>query len=238
MNGKFYVYEHWRTDKNECFYVGKGTGNRAYKMKDRNIFHKAIQQKLSNLGLAIEIKIIFGGLSEQEAFDIEIARIVFWRADGADLANLTDGGEGVSGIIVSKETKEKLRCAHIGKNKSLEHAKNISKGKKGKSPNRPNYIVSEETKKKISNSLKGNKNGEGHSVSNAAKQALSSRSLGNNWGKFNKGKLRPDAKERLIGNKYGKMNEGRKHSEEAKIRMSIAQKKWREKKKLEMCVNG
>ena len=25
----FYVYEHWRPDKNVCFYVGKGKGKRA-----------------------------------------------------------------------------------------------------------------------------------------------------------------------------------------------------------------
>lgn len=24
MKNNFYVYEHWRLDKDECFYVGKG----------------------------------------------------------------------------------------------------------------------------------------------------------------------------------------------------------------------
>lgn len=38
-SGLYYVYEHWRLDKDECFYVGKGRGNRAYKMRDRNRFH-------------------------------------------------------------------------------------------------------------------------------------------------------------------------------------------------------
>lgn len=29
MKNNFYVYEHWRLDRDECFYVGKGTGKRA-----------------------------------------------------------------------------------------------------------------------------------------------------------------------------------------------------------------
>lgn len=26
----FYVYEHWRLDRDECFYVGKGQRKKAY----------------------------------------------------------------------------------------------------------------------------------------------------------------------------------------------------------------
>ena len=47
MNGKFYVYEHWRPDRGECFYVGKGHGRRAYDMRrGRNRWHKFMQEKL------------------------------------------------------------------------------------------------------------------------------------------------------------------------------------------------
>src|SRR5580658_6240831 len=98
MNGKFYVYEHWRPDRGECFYVGKGHGRRAYDMRrGRNRWHKFLQAKLSALGTAIEIKIIADGLTEAEAFAKEIERIAFWKNDGADLCNLTDGGDGPSG---------------------------------------------------------------------------------------------------------------------------------------------
>lgn len=95
---KFYVYEHWRTDRDECFYVGKGKGIRAYKMNCRNRHHKAIQAKVSREGAAIEIKIVSSGLSEEEAFFIEMERIAFWRDKKVDLANLTSGGEGPSGL--------------------------------------------------------------------------------------------------------------------------------------------
>ena len=95
---KFYVYEHWRTDRDECFYVGKGRGSRAYKMNCRNRHHKAIQAKVIREGCAIEVRIVSSGLTENEAFSLEIERIAFWRSKNIDLANLTNGGEGPSGL--------------------------------------------------------------------------------------------------------------------------------------------
>ena len=41
--GRFYVYEHWRPDRDECFYVGKGKGGRANVMYGRNRHHEAVQ---------------------------------------------------------------------------------------------------------------------------------------------------------------------------------------------------
>lgn len=113
----FYVYEHWRTDKDECFYVGKGCGDRAYNMSSRNFYHKAIQKKLNISGFAIEIKIVNSGLEEDVAFDLERNRIAFWRENGADLANFTDGGEGKSGKH-SEEHCKKISKALIGQKKS------------------------------------------------------------------------------------------------------------------------
>lgn len=108
-NGEtFYVYEHWRLDRDECFYVGKGRAGRAYSMKGRNCHHKAIVAKLSRIGSAFEVKMVAVGLSEADAFALEIERIVFWREAGADLTNMTDGGEGISGFHHSEETCRKL----------------------------------------------------------------------------------------------------------------------------------
>lgn len=104
-SGTFYVYEHWRLDRDECFYVGKGRAGRAYSMKGRNCHHKAIVAKLSRIGSALEVKMVAVGLSEADAFALEIERIVFWREAGADLTNMTDGGEGISGLRHSDETK-------------------------------------------------------------------------------------------------------------------------------------
>lgn len=105
--GNFYVYEHWRLDRNECFYVGKGSGKRAYDMSCRNKHHQAIRAKMNRIGSAIEVRIVASGLCEKGAFDLEIERIKYWSDAGADLANRTYGGEGVR-YPKSAEHKAKL----------------------------------------------------------------------------------------------------------------------------------
>ena len=111
----FYVYEHWRLDRDECFYVGKGKGSRAYSVKDRNRHHKAICAKLSREGFAMEVRMVATGLSEEEAFSLERDRIKFWRDAGIDLVNLTDGGEGLSGYRMTEEAKQHLSKINKGK---------------------------------------------------------------------------------------------------------------------------
>lgn len=108
----FYVYEHWRLDRDECFYVGKGMKNRAYKMRDRNAHHRAIMAKLSREGSGMEVRMVATGLTEEEAFSLEIKRISFWREAGADLANQTHGGEGVSGFPAYN--RKKVMCVSTG----------------------------------------------------------------------------------------------------------------------------
>lgn len=102
----FYVYEHWRLDRDECFYVGKGHGRRAYDMKGRNRHHKAIMSKVAREGFAVEVRIVASGLTENAAFVIESQRISFWREAGVDLANMTAGGEGASGLKHGEDTKK------------------------------------------------------------------------------------------------------------------------------------
>jgi len=114
MSNTFYVYEHWRLDKDECFYVGKGSGYRAYKRTDRGAHWSNIVSKLERIGSAYEIRIVECGLTESEAFDLEIKRIEFWQ-DKVDLSNKTRGGEGVSGLIMSDESKAKMSAKKIGK---------------------------------------------------------------------------------------------------------------------------
>jgi hypothetical protein len=107
---KFYVYEHWRPDKDLPFYVGKGNGDRAFRLKKgRNIFYRRIAEKLEKLGMCVEVRMVSSGLSEERAHCLEVERIAFWRSQGLILANLTDGGEGVSGLKHSEKTKRVLR---------------------------------------------------------------------------------------------------------------------------------
>jgi NUMOD3 motif len=123
MSGKFYVYEHWRPDRGECFYVGLGQGYRANIMRGRNYLHKAIRRQLRDAGLAVEVKIIAMGLTREEAISKEIERIAFWRNDGAYLCNLTAGGAG--NLAPSEATRALMRKAKIGRKLSEEHKQKI-----------------------------------------------------------------------------------------------------------------
>ena len=158
---KFYVYEHWRPDRDEPFYVGKGSGRRAYHMSGRNSHHKAIQAKLSRLGMCVEVRLVASGLTEDEAFCMEIERIASLQSSGADLANMTIGGEGPSGAKrppMPLVTREKLSKAHKGKKLSSAHVQKMAAAHRGMK--RPPF--SDEHKKKLSEGRRGMKFSEEH----------------------------------------------------------------------------
>src|SRR5258706_14477107 len=92
----FYVYEHWRPDKDICFYVGKGHGRRAYRLDrgERNIHYNRVAKKLATLGMYIEVRLVAFGLNEVEAFSLERERIAFWKQEKIKLTNMSDGVEG------------------------------------------------------------------------------------------------------------------------------------------------
>jgi group I intron endonuclease len=72
--------------------------------------------------------------------------------------NLTNGGEGTPGFIPTDEARESMRQAKLGKKLSSDHKRKIGESGKGR-------VFTSETKTKISQKLKGNKNFEGKSFS-------------------------------------------------------------------------
>lgn len=181
----FYVYEHWRTDRDECFYVGKGKGGRAYNMSWRNNYHKAIQQKIRKSGFSIEVRIYASGLEEDAAHKIEVERIAFWRSMNIELSNFTNGGEGVSGLVMSEEARAKMAAAKIGKKQSPEVvAKRIAPliGRKQtadaiarSAEKRRGRKASAETRRKLSEAHKGKV------VSKETREVLSRAHKGKPW---------------------------------------------------------
>lgn len=107
---KFYTYVHRRADTGEVFYVGKGKAYRAQCVKRRGEFWDRVVAKH---GLVIEIVAYF--YEEVHAFDHERELIAVYRAAGARLVNLTDGGDGASGAKRSEETKRRMSAAGMGK---------------------------------------------------------------------------------------------------------------------------
>lgn len=124
MSRTYYIYEHWRPDKDACFYVGKGHGKRCRVMYNRGPYHTHIQAHLARNGFEVEIRIIMDGLTEDEAFYQEKRRINYWKLLGATLANKTEGGEGNSNP--SKETRQLMRLAKLGRKLTEEHKAKIS----------------------------------------------------------------------------------------------------------------
>lgn len=171
----FYVYEHWRPDKNTCFYVGKGKGKRAYLLQRDNRYYARVVNKLVRLGLTVEVKIVEEGLSEDAAFKLEKYYIEVWRNKGAGLTNKSDGGDGPAGYKFTLEQRKSLSEAHLGKKQSRESVeKRIAplRGRKLRSRTpeeieamrtkligRKNGPHSKKTKANISAALKGKKRG-------------------------------------------------------------------------------
>lgn len=132
----FYVYEIQYSDGTP-FYVGKGKGdryNKSLKMCKNKWKHNIIN-KIRKNGDEPLVKIIADNLIESVAFKFEISLIAYYgRRDLGTgiLVNMTDGGEGVSGIVRSNETKQKMSDVHKGKKHSEETRRKMSENSKGR----------------------------------------------------------------------------------------------------------
>lgn len=125
----FYVYLHRKLSDNSVFYVGKGTGRRAWVKKGRSKYWQRVKDKH---GYTVEI--LFDNLTEEESFQVEIDTIKELQYFGYDLCNLTLGGGGVSGYNWTEEQRNNLSKSVSGKIRSEEHCKNLSLALKGKKP--------------------------------------------------------------------------------------------------------
>ena len=209
----YYVYIYWRLDINEPFYVGMGHNNRWKDLKkyNRNKHFMRIANKYP-----IICVIVIDNLTEEQAHGIEIwliNELVFeygYSIDisnnrsnekGCHLVNCTWGGEGVSGLVFSEESKKKMSELRKGKTLSEETKIKISKSHKGKK-------LSEETKIKISKSQKGKK------LSEETKKKLSESKSGENHPFY--GKRHTEETK----NKQSEIKKGKHHTEETKRKIS------------------
>jgi len=112
------VYQHRRKDTNEIFYIGIGKKiKRADSKYRRNKHWHNIVNKTS-----YEIQILYDNISWEEACAIERYLIALYgRRDlgFGPLVNMTDGGEGTIGIVVSEETKKKQSTSRSGQNNPM-----------------------------------------------------------------------------------------------------------------------
>lgn len=128
-DNRFCVYEHIRNDTGQCFYVGKGTLERAF-CKSRNEHHDRIADKYG-----MSVKIIYNNLTQDEAYQLErevIEDYVFNKGFGIDiigfkdnenenghLTNCTFGGEGSYGSKHTDEWRSQHSKAMSGENNPM-----------------------------------------------------------------------------------------------------------------------
>jgi predicted GIY-YIG superfamily endonuclease len=154
QQNKYYVYLH--TFENGSVYIGKGKNNRAYKTSNRNKFYN---NTLKKYGKPI-IEILFDNITEEESLRLEIEQIKKYKENNYKLLNITDGGEGVSGLKHSEDSKQKMRMNTSARNPIVREKMSLSR--LGKPSGRKGISLSEETKNKISESRKGKNSGENH----------------------------------------------------------------------------
>jgi hypothetical protein len=94
------LYEHWRTDINECFYVGISWAHedeRPWDMDDRSDDHLIVQDEVTKNGGQVEVRLVeCAHLTKKELGQFECLQIAYWRElIGDRLVNGTLGGEGI-----------------------------------------------------------------------------------------------------------------------------------------------
>lgn len=195
----FYVYIHRKADTKQVFYVGKGCTNRAWLGgRQRNRYWHKVTAKHG-----FEVEIVQDGMQEWWAHELEMELIAFYGRKS--LVNLTDGGEGLTGVKHSEETRRKISEGQRGNKRGPETGKRIAAARAG-------YVTSEETKKKISEASKRKKLSPEH----LAKLQAGRRKVP--MTEAHKAKMREVHKNRLITDEYrqklSKAGKGRKKSPE------------------------
>ena len=124
MSKDCYVYIHRRKSDGSVFYVGKGSGKRAWS-NIRSAYWKRIVAKHGYI-----VEIVETGYQDWYASEREIELIQFYGRD--NLCNFTDGGEGLSGFSHTEQVRKKIARSLTGTKKSLDCRKKMSNAKLGR----------------------------------------------------------------------------------------------------------
>jgi hypothetical protein len=154
----FYAYVHARPgaiDAAAVFYVGKGKGARIRDYWHRNQHHKNIVAKYG------KDSILAGRLDcsdEGTAILLEQGLIKCLRRMGVSLANVTAGGEGLTGHRHSEATRQKMREAALGRPRTEETKAKLRAANTGKPGTFTGKAHTLEARAKIAAARKGRPN--------------------------------------------------------------------------------
>jgi group I intron endonuclease len=223
INGKQYVGSHEGNENDNYLGSGKPALSNAIKKYGKENFSRDILEICDpSLNLLLEEKYIkkfntlvpngynispTGGLNGGGHHSEESKRKISKSSIGKPPTR--------KGVKLSKETKEKLRISHLGKNHSEESKKKISESKLGQISPRKGVILSKETRKKISEAKKGKSWGH-HSEESKKKMSEAKKGIPKT----------SEHKKKISEAKKGSSTKwkGQHHSEESKKKMSEAKK--------------
>lgn len=124
---KYCLYQHIRKTDGVIFYIGIGNKSRPYKLNGRNKYwHNTVKK------YGYEITILVDNLTWKKACELEMLMISFYGRKDLGLGNLVNMTDGGQGRYKSKPSEKQRKVL-----------------------DKTGIIPSENTKNKISNSLKG-----------------------------------------------------------------------------------
>ena len=110
----YYVYLHRRATDGSVFYVGKGRKDRGWHISRQ--YNRRWMGNARKYGCVVEI--VDDSMSEDQAFELECNLIEEYGLD--NLANMTTGGDGSSGVVSSR--RKEVCCSNGMKFESMHEA--------------------------------------------------------------------------------------------------------------------
>lgn len=107
--GDYYVYIHRRESDGSIFYVGKGKRGRAKSIHGRNRHWNNVFKKHGR-----KVEFCQKGMSEDDAFLLEMWLIAKLKHKGINLCNISTGGDGASGVPMTESAKRHLSIMNKG----------------------------------------------------------------------------------------------------------------------------
>jgi hypothetical protein len=116
-----YLYRHIRIDNNVPFYIGIGSDEKFVRAYDKHRRSKKWFNIIAKTEYKVDIVLMDISLDEAKEKEIEFIKL-YGRSDKGEgtLCNLTDGGEGNPGRIVSDEWRKNKSIEQKGKKMSEE----------------------------------------------------------------------------------------------------------------------
>lgn len=145
--GFIYKIEHRESGK---IYIGKTARTLEERMKEHRWSNELyIDRAIRKYGInAFEVSVVEECADSNELNEREIFWIAFYNCKNPNGYNMTDGGDGGAGHVVSEEAKKKISEFHKGRKKSEKTCKKISESKTGN-------CLSKEHRNKIGETIRG-----------------------------------------------------------------------------------